>query len=261
MGKHGHAVALFIAVAGCGGKSGTGSTITNAATPSADGIVRVEQGQERRDCPEGMIEALAPGWEAYVAEEGRLMPGLDTCLRGTLLGDSVVVYASAQPDADSQSEEPWPARRVIASLDGKVLLEGPGGGGDWMSGAAELQALVDLDGDGVHEIIELQTDPMGAMVRVYHLAAGELIEAGTVTTSIDDGGYSCTGTWSVGAVAADGRRALVVDVVEKGEAPYSDYGPDPGAASCPGQGAHHYWLEQDGVLADDFVDPEAEEEE
>src|SRR5690242_7544213 len=129
-------VGFLVVIAACGGKQ-AGGTIGNETARADGGLVK----PATADCPEGVLGALAPGWEGedsggYDLENEGLTPQLDACARGNLIGESVVVYASAQPEPDSQSEIGFPARRVIVGLDGTLLAEGPRGGGDWMVDAA-----------------------------------------------------------------------------------------------------------------------------
>jgi hypothetical protein len=245
---------MCVLLAGCGGKAASGPAIGNSADPGDTAVIRVDPAARQRDCPAGVLEQLIPGWAEYM-EYSTLEPGLDACLRGNLIGDSVVVYASAQPAPDSQSEEGWPMSRVIATADGKVLLEGPPGGGNYMMGAAQLEALADLDGDGVHEIIETdQADVMISIVRVYQVKDGAMVDAGSVATYLEEPGtFLCTGEWTVGPANADGKRPLVVTVKVEEEAeeepgPY-DHAPESDLPTCPGAGVHRYWLEG-GALAE-----------
>ncbi len=241
---------ILALLAACGGKAASTSTVSNEQTPEvpADGVIRLDTSAPTKDCPAGALDALGE-WE-WIEEEQT--PGLDSCLRGNLIGDSVLVYASAQPPPDSQSEVGYPARRVILGLDGKFLLEGPPDGGDWMVGQGWPIGLVDLDGDGVHEILEgYEIDPMTQAIRVFVIADQAMVEAGTVITSMDQGDdYGCTAKWEVGPVAANGRRPLVVDVETHGELDYGGYGGED-IVTCPDTGKHQLWLE-DGMLADDY---------
>lgn len=235
---------------GCGGKPGGPAPIDNAASsPVADGVIR------EGACPPGTLELLASGWPDWALDDDGLHPQLDVCLHGELIGPSVVVYASAPPAADSQREDGYPLRRVIIGHDLTLLAEGPAGGGDWMVGAASLEALVDLDGDGRHEIVETDgTSVMSTMLRVWRLDGRQWLEAGTVMTGIEDGGYTCTSTWTASPPDATGRRTLVVEVQERGEREVNEYSGEAMNAGCPSAGTHHYALDG-GLLSDQDAAP------
>lgn len=261
---------ILALLAACGPKAATPTTETvsneEPATPP-DGVIRLDPKAPTKACPPGTLQALEPwDWEdfGFMGPEELNDRQLDACLAGNFLGPGVIVYASAPHPSDSQSEEGYPARRVIVGLDGKPVLEGPGTGGDWMVGPPTLQALVDLDGDGVHEILESgSVDPLTYTLVVWKLDGRELLEIGVYVTDMEG---QCSATWSVGEADASGRRALILQVEEieqteedggyYGGGDY--YGED--MVRCPDPGTHLLTI-QDGMLVDDWTDPEADDEE
>jgi hypothetical protein len=247
------------ALAACGGAATTGAPAplssstadVVAASPAAE--VRVGDAP-RRDCPAGLLEALAPRFAAAADEaaDGESAPHLDACIPGRWAGqDALLVYASAAPPPDSQSEEPYPAWRLVATPGGDVLSLGPPSGGDWMVGAPHPVALVDLDGDGAHEIVEGEMwDPITATERVYRVTADGWIELARFVVASSAGEEAdCAASWRLGPPDAAGARPMIV--TSRGEVDHGDF-PDEEAPDCLSPGEHVLRL-VDGELVDESL--------
>ncbi len=250
-----HLLAWAPALAACGGAATTGAPPPLSSSP-ADVATSFPAAEVRlgddplRDCPPGLLEALAPRFADTA--DASAAPHLDACIPGRWAGqDALLVYASAAPPPDSQSEEPYPAWRLVATPGGDVLSLGPPSGGDWMVGAPHPVALVDLDGDGAHEIVEGEMwDPITAIERVYRVAAGGWVELARFVVASSAGEEAdCAASWRLGPPDAAGARPMIV--ASRGEVDHGDF-PDEEAPDCLSPGEHVLRL-VDGELVDESL--------
>jgi hypothetical protein len=235
--------ALLVLLAARGGKAAAPhvpAVVNPAATAPAGDEVRVEPGAETRDCPAGLLESLSP---VFATNTDGNAPRIDACLRGLVGGDAVVfVYASAPHPAGSESEHLYSIWRVLVTPGGALVGEGPPGNGDRILGGATLEALVDLDRDGTHEVVErVRWDPAEHYTLVWHVRPAGWVELTSfVSSSTEVSG--CNAEWTV----QDG--ALIVS--SSGEDLGDQMRLDGAGPGCLDRGRHVFRL-VDGALLED----------
>ncbi|MEZ4366250.1 MAG: hypothetical protein R2939_08160 [Kofleriaceae bacterium] len=244
-------VVVAMAAMGCGSKPPPPASI-GATREAGDEPRRLDDDAPLAACPPGALAALAPGWGEL---DDELVPVLTGCLPGRWPTGEVLVYAAAAPGPGSQREDFYPARRALLTAEGALVAEGPGDTGTYLSPSAALAATVDLDGDGVDEVLELSWEaPMFQVLRAWRVD-GSWRRLGEVVTELDEGSLVCQATWTIGPRGADGARLLVVDATADGEA--DPYAADEGDLACLTSGAHRLRVDGDALVD---LDPDDDDE-
>jgi hypothetical protein len=200
--------------------------MNHAPTSRIDPVIRLDRARPLRDCPRGSSKIFSelPGSQVT----------FDACLRGKLVGDSIAVNASQPVNGRIAS------RRAIVDLEGHVLLHGTETIGEPENSPPIVVALVDLDGDGKHEILE--EDEVVAhqrVTRIWKVYEDSIVELGMFPHALEDGRHTCHASWTI-----EGRMPVVSATIEPAKRSSSH----DGLFDCLAPGRHRFTIEDDRLI-------------